>query len=188
MVNLKSLVGLGLVVVVLLGVVGPVTAHETQDVEGYDVTFGAADEPAITGERMWMRFEIVDGETGEPVEGQADSLIISVQKKDGEKVPLEVSESHGEPGVYEAAVIFTEPGEYMLHIEGRIEGTGVHTHFKKEVHDHAELEYPGDDSQADNQFVTDSFQSGLRGYGSSVGVAVAAVVAVLGAGLVYRRR
>lgn len=52
---------------------------------------------------------------------------------------LEVSEKHGVPGVYEAAVVFTASGKYTVHMEGTIEGTEVHTHFEKEVEDHITL-------------------------------------------------
>lgn len=146
----RTLVTLVLVVALAGGTFGLTAAHETQEVEGYDVTFGGADEPVITGERMWLEFEIVDNETGEPVEAQAETLKISVQKQGYERKELEVSEKHGEPGVYEAAVIFTEPGEYFVHLEGSIDGTDVHTHFEKNVHDHTELEYPTEDHRTDD--------------------------------------
>lgn len=131
----------------MIGVVGPASAHETQTIEGYDFTFGGADEPLITGERMWLELDIVNNETGEPVTGQAETLNISVQKPGNERVALDVSEKHGEPGVYEAPVIFTEPGTYIIHVQGCIDGTKFHTHFEKEVQDHTELEYPGNESQ-----------------------------------------
>lgn len=187
----KPLVALVAIAVLMTVAVGPVAAHETQRIEGYDVTFGGADEPLITDERMWLEFEIVDNETGEPVDGQAETLNVSVDASGSEKTPLEVSEKHGEPGVYEAQVIFTEPGEYVVHLEGSLEGTEVHTHFETEVHDHAELEYPGDESRtgdADNDSATEtddrSDESGL----GSVSVAVAAVGFVAAVGAYWSRR
>lgn len=186
----KPLTALVVITVLMTVAVGPVVAHETQELDGYDVTFGGADEPLITGERMWLEFEIVDNETGEPVDGQAETLTVSIDASGSEKTPLEVSEKHGEPGVYEAPVIFTEPGEYVVHLEGALEGTEVHTHFEKEVGDHTELEYPGDDSgteDADNDSRTDTDdQSDESGLGS-VGVAVAAI-GHLGAVGAYRSR
>lgn len=139
------------VVAMVLGTLGtaPAAAHESTTVEGYELTFGGADEPVITGERMWLEIEIVDNETGEPVEGQADSLNVSLQQSGGEKVAWDVSEKHGDAGVYEAAVIFTEPGDYIVHVEGTIEETEVHTHFEKEVHDSADLEFPPSDDSDD---------------------------------------
>lgn len=48
----------------------------------------------------------------------------------------------------EAPVIFTESGEYIVHIEGSIEKAEFHIHFKIEVEDHTELLYPSNESKA----------------------------------------
>lgn len=48
---LIALVGLG---ILLAGITTPAMAHDTQTVDGYDITFGGAEEPLITGERMWL--------------------------------------------------------------------------------------------------------------------------------------
>lgn len=164
----RPLVAIGLVVTLAIGAVSPAVAHESQTIEGYDLTFGGADEPVITNERMWLELDIVDNETGEPVTNQTDTLNISVQKPGQEKVELDVSEKHGEPGVYETAVIFTEPGEYVVHVEGSIEGTAVHTHFEKEVHDHTELRYPRNASQSVGN-ESGSAETESRGSGADTG-------------------
>ena len=122
----KTAIALGMTVILLASAVGPAAAHDTQSVEGYEITFGGAEEPLITGERMWLEFEIVDNESGEPVTNQSN-LTASVQIDGGEKTALDLSEKHGEPGVYEAPVIFTEAGNYTVHLEGTINGTAVHT-------------------------------------------------------------
>lgn len=136
-----AFVFLAAIVILAATSVSPAVAHESETVNGYELTFGGADEPVITGERMWLELEIVDAETGEPVTEQADSLNISIQRSGGQKVPWNVSEKHGEPGVYEMAVIFEEPGAYIIHVEGAVEGTELHTHFRTEVQDHTELLY-----------------------------------------------
>ncbi|QLG64018.1 FixH family protein [Halorarum salinum] len=151
-----------------VGAAGPALAHEEQTVEGYDLTFGAADEPVITDERTRLTLEILDNETDEPVDGQAGTLQVSVQGAGGEKTPLNVSERHGEPGVYEAAVVFTEPGQYVVHVEGSLDGTEIHTHFEKEVHDRADLEYPGDADETDDDG-TESAPDGDDGTESAAG-------------------
>lgn len=151
----NNLLGPKAIVVALVGlvVVGsiavtPVMAHESQEIDGYELTFGGDDEPVVTGERMWLQLSIVD-EAGEPVSDQADTLQWRVEKPgDEDPVALEVSEAHGEPGVYEAPVVFTEPGEYVIHIEGTVEDTEVHTHFEKKVEDQTALQYPAE-SQVD---------------------------------------
>jgi len=106
----KSLLVLAIITTLMASAVVPVTAHESQNIEGYEITFGGAEEPVITGERMWLQFEIVDNQTGEPVANQSENLIVSVQTEGSNKTALELSEKHGDPGVYEAPVIFTEPG------------------------------------------------------------------------------
>lgn len=83
----------------MAGAISQVIAHETKTVEGYDVTFGAADEPLITSERMWLEIEIADNETGEPIENQSETLTIMVQKLGVENTTVKVGEKHGEPGV-----------------------------------------------------------------------------------------
>lgn len=187
----NRLVVLALIGLLLAGTAGPVAAHETQSVDGYDITFGGAAEPLITGERMWLEFEIVDNETGEPVTGQADSLNAAVQIEGHDRGELTLGEKHGEDGVYEAPVVFTEPGEYVVHLEGSIEDTEVHTHFEKEVRDRAELEYPANGSRtADGDSETQSAnRPSEAGFGAG-GVAAVGIglVGVAGAALVRRRR
>lgn len=152
----KPVVALGVLVILMVGAVSPGIAHETQTVEGYDLTFGGTEEPLITGERMWLQFEIVDNETGEPVANQSETLNLSVQKLGQENATLEVSERFGEPGVYEAPVIFTEPGDYLIHVRGSLEGTEFHTHFETEVEDHTVLRYPSEEAQNNTTQTTQS--------------------------------
>lgn len=169
----RPLMVLLVVAVVALGTVAvtPAAAHDTKTIDGYELTFGGADEPVITGERMWLEVRITD-EDGEPVTGQEDTLQWKVEKPGEDSAELEASEKHGEPGVYRAAVIFTEPGEYVIHIEGTIEDTEAHTHFEKEVHDHTDLEFPGQTAES----------AAMSGFGIGVaGVAIAAIaVAFIG--------
>ena len=137
------------VVLLLTGAVGLAAAHETETVNGYEMTFGGSDEPVITGERMWLQVELVDAETGAPVEGQAESISIAVQAPFGNDThELDVSEVHGSPGVYQGAVVFTEPGTYTVYINGTVNGTSIDTSFSKQVHDASDLEYPASGQQS----------------------------------------
>lgn len=152
----KSVVVLGVVTMLIVSGVGPVFAHDKQTVEGYDLTFGGADEPLITGERMWLELEITDNETGEPVANQTETLTMKVQSLGHENFTLEVSEKHGERGVYEAPVIFTEPGEYIIHVTGNLKGNHFHTHFTTEVENRTEIMYPSERSQSNTTRTTQS--------------------------------
>jgi hypothetical protein len=187
----KPLIAFAVLGMLTAGIATPVAAHETRTVEGYTITFGGANEPLITGERMWMEFEIVDNRTGAPVSNQAENLTVSVRTSGSEKTALELGEKHGAPGVYEAPVLFTEPGDHVVHLEGSLEGTEVHTHFETQVHDHADLEYPATEPETTTE--GENARSGTeRNDGArfgSVGVAVAGLglVAAIGALLVRTR-
>ncbi|UHQ98166.1 FixH family protein (plasmid) [Natrinema zhouii] len=181
----KTPIAVGLTLLLLGSIVGPAAAHETQNVKGYEITFGGAEEPLITGERMWLEFEIVDNETGEPVTNQSENLTASVQTQGSDKTALELSEKHGEPGVYEAPVIFTEAGNYTVHLEGEINGTPVHTHFQKEVQDRDTLKYPAPDAQATddgNTSQSEENQTEQAGFGS-LGVVIVGLAGVAAGGV-----
>lgn len=171
-----------IVAVVLASAVGSVTAHETKTVDGYEVTFGGGDEPVITGERMWLQIEIVDAESGEPVEGQGDSLQMAVQRPFGnDTFDLDVDGVYGRPGWYEGAVVFTEPGTYTIYVSGTIDGTDVETNFSKQVHDASNLEYPERTETGGGWWGLD----GAAGFGLGVATAAFGMAAAF---LVGRRR
>lgn len=183
---LKPLFVLLLVGGVILGIVavGPVAAHDSETVDDYELTFGGADEPVITGEWMWLELEVVD-QDDEPVPDQADTLTMDVEHPDGMERNVELAGRHGEPAYYEAPVVFTEPGTYTIHIEGTIEDSEVHVHFEKEVQDRTQLEFPASDRN-ENQAEADEAAS-LSG--SVFGFAIAIVaLGVLGAVAFVSRR
>lgn len=157
----------------LAGAAAVASAHDAETVDGYEVTFGGADEPVITDERMWLEVGIVDEETEEPVEGLEDSLTIAVQRPFGNDTrELDVSSRFGEPGWYEAPVVFTEPGTYTVFVNGTVDGTDVDLRFQKQVHDSGALEYPAQEAEGDG--TTGSLTDGVSG------VAVGAALAALG--------
>lgn len=62
-----------------------------------------------------------------------------------------------------------------------IDETAIRTHFEKEVHNHTELDCPGDDVLADeikNESTTDGSQSGLVSSSTSTGIAITALSVV----------
>lgn len=156
------------------GAVGVASAHDSETVDGYEVTFGGADEPVVTDERMWLEVEIVDNETGEPVEGLEDSLTMAVQRPFGNDThELDVSGRFGEPGWYEAPIVFTEPGTYTVFVNGTIDETEVELAFQKQVHDASNLEYPQQPA-SENEGRLGSVTDGVSG------IAIGAAIAVLG--------
>lgn len=167
--------------VVAIGTAGFATAHETTTVGGYELTFGGSDEPVITGERMWLQVEILDAETGEPVEGAADSVELSVQRPFGnDTFDLDVGGVHGRPGWYEGAVVFTEPGTYTVFVTAELGGETIETSFQKQVHNASALQYPPPTPSPERGSVMD----GATSFGLG---AVVAAVGMVGAFLVGRR-
>lgn len=141
---------LALLAIVLIGAAGIAAGHETTTVDGYELTFGGADEPVITDERMWMQVEVLDAETGDPVEVQPESVEMAVQRPFGnDTFELPVSGVHGRPGWYEGAVIFTEPGTYTFFISAEIDGETIETSFDKQVHPASTLQYPRSSPESD---------------------------------------
>lgn len=184
----RTILTVALLGCVVLGsvAVGTVAAHETETVDGYELTFGGGDEPVITGERMWLEIEIVD-EDGEPVPDQADTLTMEVEHPDGVTRTVDLGGKHGAPAYYEAPIVFTEAGNYTIHIEGTVEDTEVHTHFEKEVADRSELEFPASDRN-DGQAEAEAQEPvSLSGAGFGVTVAVVAL-GVLVSAFLYGRR
>lgn len=164
-------VALAAVGLVLAGAVGTVGAHETTTVNGYEITFGGSDEPVITGERMWLQVEILDAETGEPVEGLSDAVELAVQRPFGnDTFELDVGGVHGQPGWYEGAVVFTEPGTYTVFLTAEIDGQTVEASFQKQVHNASGLQYPPPTTKSSSE----------PGMGASMGFGLGVLVAAAG--------
>lgn len=156
-----------------------VSAHDTETVNGHEITFGGSDEPVITGERMWLEVNVVDTESEEPVEGLEDSLTIAVQQPFGNDTrELDASSRFGAPGWYEAPIIFTQPGTYTVYINGTFDGVDATLAFQKQVHNASTLQYPSQPPTADTD------QSGILTEGLS-GIIVGAGIAVLGMAIAF---
>lgn len=177
--NYRALFVLLLVGALSSGAVAVVSAHDTETVNGYEITFGGADEPVITDERMWLEVGVVEAETEEPVEGLEDSLTMAVQRPFGNEThELDVSSRFGEPGWYEAPVVFTEPGTYTVFINGTIDGTEVNLTFQKQVHKASNLEYPPRSASQDDEPVG-TLTGGISG------IVIGATIAVLGMAVAF---
>lgn len=180
----RLFVFIAVVGVVFGGMAGIASAHDTEEVEGYEITFGGADEPVITGERMWMEVQVVeqtqegdggqgdDGDVGTAVEDLEDNLTIAVRAPFGDEThDLDASSRFGEPGWYEAPVLFTEPGTYTVFINATVEGTEINVSFQKEVRNRSTLEFPGESTDEPS---SSSLSNGISG------VLIGAVIAVTG--------
>lgn len=173
----RPVVLLLMISIVVIAGIGPATAHDTETAEGYEVTFGGADEPMVTGERMWLELEVVEADSEEPVEDLDDSLTLAVQEPFGSDTrQLDVS-SRFEPGWYEAPIIFTEPGTYTVYVNGSIDGAEIDLSFQSQVENASALEYPSQDVDREDR--------GTGWIDDLPGIAVGAAVAAIGMAVAF---
>ena len=117
--------------------------HETKEVAGLAVTFGAEPEPAITEEMQFLRWRIRSLADKEAYTDLQDPEAII--KRDGEEFgPFPVRGSRRDPGLYQTGHIFTADGEYESVLSFRKgEDEKVHTvDFTFRIRDRATLEIP----------------------------------------------
>ncbi len=117
--------------------------HETKEVAGLAVTFGAEPEPALTEEMQFLRWRIrsLADEKAYTDLQDAEAII----KRDGEEFgPFPVRSSRRDPGLYQTQHIFTAEGEYESVLSFRKgEEKEVHTvDFTFRIRERATLEIP----------------------------------------------
>ena len=143
LVGLFSLVAVGAVVTAAALPGSATVFHETKEVAGLAVTFGAEPEPALTEEMQFLRWRIrslADEEVYTDLQ-DAEAII----KRDGEEFgPFRVRGSRRSPGLYQTQHIFTVGGEYESVLSFRKgEDEKVHTvDFTFRIRDRASLEIP----------------------------------------------
>ena len=117
--------------------------HETKEVAGLRVVFGAEPEPAITEEMQSLRWRISSLADREAYTDLQDAEAII--KRDGEEFgPFPVRGSRRDPGQYQTRHIFTAAGEYESVLSFRKgEEEEVHTvDFTFRIRERATLEIP----------------------------------------------
>lgn len=121
--------------ILVAGFSGVALAHGGVAIGKYELTFGAADEPKVTGRRTFLEFWVENTETGERVIGLDKTLTLEIEKGGVER-EMEVGTFFGQPDRLKASIYFTEPGTYVAHFGGTIEGTAVQdVHIEFEVDD-----------------------------------------------------
>lgn len=118
-----------------------VVAHETKEVAGLEVVFGAEPEPAINGQMQFLRWRFRSKDTKQPF-ADLENLTATV-KRDGRTYgPFTGRVTPREPGVVATQHIFTAPGEYEASLQFRKKGDpNTHTIvFMFRIRDRKELE------------------------------------------------
>ncbi len=117
--------------------------HETKEVAGLAVTFGAEPEPALTEEMQFLRWRIRSLADREAYTDLQDAEAII--KREGEEFgPFPVRGSRRDPGLYQTRHIFTADGEYESVLSFRKgEEEEVHTvDFTFRIRERTTLEIP----------------------------------------------
>ncbi len=114
------------VLVLSLALAPAAAAHSHHEVGEYGLTVGWADEPTFVGQPNAVELTIELHDTEAPVEDLADgalTVVVTTAGQDTAALPLEAA--FGSPGVYEASLLPTVPGEYTFHFVGTINDQAV---------------------------------------------------------------
>lgn len=120
------------------------SAHETKEVAGLSVVFGAEPEPALTGEMQFLRWRFRSKETKEPY-GDIEEMQAMVKKDGKDFGPFRGRMTAREPGVVATQHIFTSAGAYEATLTFKKKGD-AQTHtvtFGFTINDRKTLEIPG---------------------------------------------
>jgi hypothetical protein len=116
-------------------------AHERKEVAGLEVVFGAEPEPAINGDKQFLRWRFLKDK--QPF-GDIEELVATVKRNGKTFGPFNGRMTPREPGVVSTQHIFTSIGEYEATLTFRKKGDAtVHTiTFAFKIGDRKTLEIP----------------------------------------------
>lgn len=120
-----------------------VTAHETKEVAGLEVVFGAEPEPALSGQLQFLRWRFRSKDTKQPF-ADVEELRATVKRDGKDYGPFQGRTSQRDPGLVQTTHIFTAPGEYSATLTFKKKGD-AQTHsiaFAFRTRDRKELEIP----------------------------------------------
>lgn len=117
------------------------TAHERKEVAGLEVVFGAEPEPALNGEKQFLRWRFLKDK--QPF-GDIEELSATVKRNGKTFGPFTGRMTPREPGVVATQHIFTSVGEYEATLTFKKKGDAtVHTvTFPFKIGDRKTLEIP----------------------------------------------
>lgn len=138
--KLTHIVGWTLALTVLaLG--ATLVAHERKEVAGLEVVFGAEPEPAISGDKQFLRWRFLKDK--QPF-GDIEELAATVKRSGKTYGPFTGRMTAREPGVVSTQHIFANAGEYEATLSFKKKGEpAVHTvTFAFKIGDRKQLEIP----------------------------------------------
>ena len=138
--KLTRIVGWTLALTVLaLG--ATLVAHERKEVAGLEVVFGAEPEPALNGEKQFLRWRFLKDK--QPF-GDIEEMTATIKRNGKTFGPFTGRMSPREPGVVATQHIFTSVGEYeaTLTFKKKGEPTAHTITFAFKIGDRKQLEIP----------------------------------------------
>lgn len=119
-----------------------VAAHERKEVAGLDVVFGAEPEPALTGEKQFLRWRFLSKD--KTPFGDLEDITATVKRNGKTFGPFTGRITAREPGVVATQHIFTSAGEYEATLSFKKKGDAtVHSvTFPFKIADRKTLEIP----------------------------------------------
>lgn len=117
-------------------------AHERKEVAGLDVVFGAEPEPALTGEKQYLRWRFLSKD--KTPFGDIEGMSATVKRNGKTFGPFVGRMAAREPGVVSTQHIFTSAGEYEATLTFKKKGDAtVHSiTFTFKIADRKTLEIP----------------------------------------------
>ena len=139
--KLARLLGWILGAVLIMLTVSSVAAHELKEVAGLEVVFGAEPEPAVNGEKQFLRWRFLKDK--QPF-GDIEEMTATVKRNGKSFGPFTGRMTAREPGVVATQHIFTNAGEYEATLTFKKKGDAtVHTiTFPFKIGDRKTLEIP----------------------------------------------
>jgi hypothetical protein len=139
--KLARLLGWILGAVLIMLTVSSVAAHERKEVAGLEVVFGAEPEPAVNGEKQFLRWRFLKDK--QPF-GDIEEMTATVKRNGKSFGPFTGRMTAREPGVVATQHIFTNAGEYEATLTFKKKGDAtVHTiTFPFKIGDRKTLEIP----------------------------------------------
>ncbi len=131
----------GTLCLVVVALCASVTAHERKEVAGLEVVFGAEPEPALNGEKQFLRWRFLKDKT--PF-GDIEEMSATVKRNGKTFGPFTGRMTPREPGVVSTQHIFTSVGEYEATLTFKKKGDAtVHSvTFPFKIGDRKQLEIP----------------------------------------------
>lgn len=136
--KLTSSLSLAIAVVMMCATV---SAHERKEVAGLEIVFGAEPEPALNGEKQFLRWRFLKDK--QPF-GDIEDMTATVKRNGKSFGPFTGRMSPREPGIVATQHIFTSVGEYEATLTFKKKGDAtVHTvTFPFKIGDRKTLEIP----------------------------------------------